>query len=105
MRSDPAAFVLPPVVAAARLRAPRHRRKSRDLANNYIAETSVSIGNKKRNRKKPGAPPGNLNAFKHGARSAEIRAYRAHVHALVTAARQTLKLRALALKMQKTDRP
>ena len=100
MRSDRACFVLPPMIAAARLRAPRHRRKSRDLENNYIAESVVSIGKKRRNRNRAGAPDGNLNALTHGAHTAEARAFRAHVHRLVSQARLLLALRKLAVELQ-----
>ncbi len=98
MRTDRDSIVLPPMLAAARLRAPRRARKSRDLENNYIAESPASHGKKKRNRKRPGAQPGNLNALRHGGYTAEARAFRAHVHALVTAARRTLALRRLAVE-------
>ena len=95
--------MLPLALAAAHLRAPRHlRKRPRDLENNYVAENSVSNGKKKRNRNRPGAPAGNLNAFKHGAYCAEAMAFRAHVHDLVSSARLTLKLRKLALKERGT---
>ena len=98
MRTDYASFVVPPVIAAARLRAPRHRRKSRDLESNYVAENPLSRGKKRRNINRPGAPIGNLNAVTHGAYIAEHRALRAYVHGLVTAARRTLALRKLAMR-------
>ncbi len=99
MRTEHDTLVLPPVIAAARLRAPRHRRKSRDLENNYLAEKPVSHGKRKRNR--PGARPGNLNAMTHGACTAEHRAFRAYIHFLVSSARHTLALRRLAVQMRK----
>ncbi|MEI9989458.1 MAG: hypothetical protein WDM86_05405 [Rhizomicrobium sp.] len=99
MRTDNDSFALPPAIAAARLRAPRHLRKSRDRENNYIAENTVSHGKKKTNRKRAGAPSGNRNAVTHGAYTAEHRAFRAQVHRLIRAARETLALRKLAVAL------
>ncbi|MEJ0025276.1 MAG: hypothetical protein WDN01_04525 [Rhizomicrobium sp.] len=98
MRTDHDSFVLPPALAAARLRMPRYRRKSRDLENNYIAENPVNHGKKRKNH--AGARPGNRNAVTHGAYTAEQRAFRAHVHRLIRDARETLALRKLAVALR-----
>ncbi|MEJ0041355.1 MAG: hypothetical protein WDM81_03715 [Rhizomicrobium sp.] len=100
MRTDTDLFVLPPALAAARLRTPRHRRKSRDVENNYIAESSINDGKKRKNCKRAGARPGNCNAVTHGAYTAEKRAFRAHVHRLIRDARETLALRKLAVALR-----
>jgi hypothetical protein len=101
MRSDRSAFPSSPVIAAAQRRMPRHRRRRpRQIENNYIAETPLTSGNKKKNRNRPGAPPGNRNALKHGAETAEARAFRAYVWKLCREARRLLALRKLAIQMQ-----
>ncbi len=105
MRCERDSFVLPPAVAAARRRTPRHLRKTRpsapEVENNYIAESSLTSGKTKRNRKRPGAPPGNLNALKHGAHRAGARALRAEVWHLLRAARLLLKMRKAFVELQK----
>ena len=72
--------------------------------NNYLAERRASHGPAWGNRKgagqpaeaahaaKAGAPPGNSNAFKHGLASAESKARRAKVRAIVRHARQAIAL-------------
>jgi hypothetical protein len=56
---------LPPALAAAQARAPRHLRRAagKKTKNNYLAENTLSRCNAKQTSKcRPGAPPGNLNA-------------------------------------------
>ena len=105
MRCDRASLILPPVVAAARVRAPRHLRKARPstrgVENNYIAESHVRHGKKKINRKRPGAPLGNVNALRHGAHRAGARAIRAEVWHLIRTTRLLLKMRKVFVELQK----
>ncbi|MEI9993980.1 MAG: hypothetical protein WDM91_05270 [Rhizomicrobium sp.] len=101
MRSDRDSFPFPPAIAAAHLRQPRHRRNAARKQNNYIAESVVSTGRKRKKRNRPGAKPGNANALTHGAHTARARALRGYVHALVRHGYLLLKLRAIAARAHK----
>jgi hypothetical protein len=100
MRCDRDSFVLPLALAAARRRTPRHLRKTREVENNYVAETPVSRRKRSRNQKRPGAPTGNRNAVTHGAFTADRRAMRAKIWKLCRSARILLQLRKLAVTMR-----
>jgi hypothetical protein len=100
MRCDRDSFVLPPALAAAHRRTPRHLRKTREVENNDVAESSVSHRKRSRNIKRPGAQAGNRNAVTHSAFTAERRATRAEIWALCRSARRLLQLRKLAVAMR-----
>ena len=74
MKPNRSSLFVPPLIAAARRRplrggvgeGVRMKRK-----NNYIAEIPLSHGPDSENAKRPGAPPGNLNAVKFPHRTSE----------------------------------
>jgi hypothetical protein len=68
MKSNHSVPDLPPKLAAARRRMPRHWRgpegRARKTQNNYIAENLASIGHNSGNRNGAGSRSGNENAAK-----------------------------------------
>jgi hypothetical protein len=60
--TDTAKSPLPPKIAVARARTPRHLRGKKPK-NNYLAENALSdCDTSQTSKRRPGAPPGNLNA-------------------------------------------
>jgi hypothetical protein len=104
MKRDFSALDLPPAIAAAHRRTPRHlRRRAKESENNYIAESIVRPRKRSQNRRRPGAAAGNLNAFKHGAFTAERLAFRRYCWALIRETRALLKLRALFIERKRLE--
>ncbi|HXC55464.1 MAG TPA: hypothetical protein VNU97_09225 [Rhizomicrobium sp.] len=105
MTTDRSAPYLSPVVAAAASRRARHTlcgKKGQKTRNNYLAESDLSHGNGLENAKRPGAPGGNRNAFKHGRHSAWRLAFRRYRKELV---RDTYVLLTALKAHRRTVRP
>ena len=102
MRRDFSSLDLPPAVAAAHRRTPRHLRRRAEIPkNNYLAESAISHGKRLRNLRRPGAPSGNSNAVKPGA--AERRLFLLYCSALIRETRALLALRALFVLRMKRE--
>jgi len=84
-----------PVIAAAMRRPARAGRGEGGggrISHNYLAEIPLTLGQVSKTAKRAGAPPGNLNAARHGKGNPDVVALFAKVRAFRRRARVALKL-------------